>query len=76
LHSLQSADTAPTAAQTAATVRAKEQWQAVRAKWDEVKAKDFPAFNATLTSKGQTALALPPLRLPPALPSDENGNKQ
>ncbi len=76
LRSLQSADTAPTAAQTAATLRAKEQWQAVNAKWDEVKAKYLPAFNTALTSKGQAALTLPPLRLPAALPSDENGNKQ
>ena len=75
LISLQSADTAPTAAQTAATVRAKAQAQAVMAKWQEVKTRELPAFNATRTSKGQPALALPPLRMPAALPSDENGNE-
>ena len=74
LVSLQSADTAPTAAQTAATVRAKTQAQAVMAKWDEVKTTDLATFNATLGSKGQPALTLPPLRTPAALPSDENGN--
>ena len=74
LNSMQSADSAPTAAQIAATERAKTQAQAIMAKWDAIKTTDLPAFNATLEGKGQPALTLPPLRMPAALPSDENGN--
>lgn len=71
---LETADTAPTAAQIEACTQAREKVHAVLAKWDEVKTTGLSAFNARLQSKGHPALALPPLRMPAALPSDANGN--
>jgi len=71
---MQSAEMAPTAAQIAACARAKEQATAALARWDVMKTKGLAAFNATLKAKGQPALTLPALRLPPAIPADENGN--
>jgi hypothetical protein len=71
---LQSADTAPTAAQIAACARARAEAQDVMARWEAVQSKELPAFNARLVAKGQPALVLPPPRMPVALPSDENGN--
>ncbi len=72
---LQSADTAPTAAQIAACAHARLQAKEVMARWETVQSKDLSAFNATLLAKGQPTLALPPPRMPAALPSDENGNE-
>ena len=71
---LETADTAPTAAQIEACTQARQKAQSVMAKWDKVKGTGLSAFNARLTSKGHPALALPPLRMPAPLPSDENGN--
>ncbi len=71
---LQSADTAPTAAQIAACARARSEAQDAMARWEAVKSKDLPAFNARLVARGKPALVLPPPRMPAALPSDENGN--
>jgi len=71
---LETADTAPTAAQIEACTQARQKAQSVMAKWDKVKGTGLAAFNARLTSKGHPALALPPLRMPASLPSDENGN--
>jgi hypothetical protein len=71
---LQSADTAPTAAQIAACARARAEAQDVMARWEAVQSKELPALNARLVAKGQPALVLPPPRMPVALPSDENGN--
>ena len=71
---METADTAPTAAQIEACTQTREKAQSVMAEWDEVKGTGLSAFNARLTSKGHPALALPPLRMPDPLPSDENGN--
>jgi len=71
---LETADTAPTAAQIEACTQARQKAQSVMAKWDKVKGTGLSAFNALLTSKGHPTLALPPLRMPAPLPSDENGN--
>ncbi|MEO7431182.1 MAG: hypothetical protein ABIR62_04045, partial [Dokdonella sp.] len=72
---LQAADTAPTAAQIAACVQARAQANEAMARWEMVQSKDLATFNAKLKAKGHDTLALPPLRMPAALPSDENGNK-
>ncbi|MEO5561230.1 MAG: hypothetical protein ABIO49_14910 [Dokdonella sp.] len=71
---MQSADTAPTAAQISACAQARSQAKVVMARWESLQSKDLSAFNAALVGKGQSSLALPPLRMPAALPSDENGN--
>jgi photosystem II stability/assembly factor-like uncharacterized protein len=72
--SMQAAETAPTAAQIAACARARAQAQAAMARWNTLKTTGLSSFNAMLKTKGQAALTLPALRLPAALPSDENGN--
>ena len=72
--SMQAAETAPTAAQIAACARARTQAAAAMAHWNTLKTTGLSSFNALLKTKGQPALTLPPLRLPAALPSDENGN--
>jgi len=72
--SMQAAETAPTAAQIAACARARAQAQAAMARWNTLKTTGLSSFNAMLKTKGQPALTLPALRLPAALPSDENGN--
>ncbi|MEO7216907.1 MAG: hypothetical protein ABI026_01820, partial [Gemmatimonadaceae bacterium] len=71
---MQAAEIAPTAAQIAACARARVEVQAAMARWDALKTAGLSSFNATLKTKGQPALTLPPLRLPPAIPSDANGN--
>lgn len=71
---LQSADTAPTTAQIAACAQARSQGSVVMAQWATMQSKDLSSFNATLAAKGQPALTLAALRMPAALPSDENGN--
>jgi hypothetical protein len=71
---LQSADTAPTAAQIAACAQARTQADAAMARWEILKSKGLSSFNATRVASGQPALTLPPARMPAALPSDENGN--
>jgi len=71
---MQSAEMAPTAAQIAACARAREQANAALARWNVMKTNGLSSFNATLKTKGQPALTLPALRMPPALPADENGN--
>jgi len=72
--SMQAAETAPTAAQIAACARARAQAAAAMAHWNTLKTTGLSSFNALLKTKGQPALTLPALRLPAALPSDENGN--
>ncbi|MES2359118.1 MAG: glycoside hydrolase [Gemmatimonadota bacterium] len=72
--SMQAAETAPTAAQIAACARARVQAAAAMAHWNTLKTTGLSSFNALLKTKGQPALTLPALRLPAALPSDENGN--
>jgi photosystem II stability/assembly factor-like uncharacterized protein len=72
--SMQAAETAPTAAQIAACARARAQAQAAMTRWNTLKTTGLSSFNAMLKTKGQPALTLPALRLPAALPSDENGN--
>ena len=71
----ESADTAPTRAQVETCTNARAQAKVVMAKWDELKDSGLAAFNANLTSRGHTTVALPQPRLPDPLPSDENGNK-
>ena len=72
---LQSADTAPTAAQIAACAQARTQAKEVISRWEMLRSKDLSTFNTILVAKGQAALTLPPLRMPATLPSDENGNE-
>ena len=74
LLALQSADTAPTAAQIAACAQARVQTSAAMARWEALKTNDLSSFNTTLEANGQPALKLPPPRMPAALPSDDNGN--
>jgi hypothetical protein len=71
----ESADTAPTTAQIEACTEARQQAKAVMARWDELKGRGLAAFNAKVKNQGHAVLALPPLRLPSPLPSDENGNR-
>ena len=44
------------------------------AKWDDLKDGDLPAFNAKLRNQALPTIALPALRLPNPLPSNQNGN--
>ena len=71
----ESADSAVTKAQVEACAKARELAKVVVAKWDELKDSGLEQFNARLKDRGHPAIALPPLRLPDPLPSDENGNR-
>ena len=70
----ESVDTAPTRARIEACTNAREPSEAVMAKWDDLKDGDLPAFNAKLRNQVLPTIALPALRLPNPLPSDQNGN--
>ncbi|HEY8310003.1 MAG TPA: hypothetical protein VIG47_05570, partial [Gemmatimonadaceae bacterium] len=71
---MQSAETAPTAAQIAACARARTEAQAAMTRWNAMKTTGLSSFNAMLKTKGQPAVTLPAVRPPVALPSDVNGN--
>ncbi|MFI5239540.1 MAG: hypothetical protein ACHQQP_06985, partial [Gemmatimonadales bacterium] len=71
---MQAAEIAPTAAQIAACARASDEARDALARWNATKTTGLSSFNAMLKTKGQPAVTLPALRLPAALPSDENGN--
>ncbi len=71
---MQAAEIAPTAAQIAACARARDEARDALARWNATKTTGLSSFNAMLKTKGQPAVTLPALRLPAALPSDENGN--
>jgi hypothetical protein len=72
---LQSAEIAPTEAQIAACARARDEARAVMARWSTLKTTGLSSLNATLKSKGRSAIMLPAPRMEKALPADANGNE-
>ena len=72
---LQSAEIAPTEAQIAACARARDEARAVMAHWNTLKTTGLSSLNATLKSKGQSAIMLPAPRMEKAVPADANGNE-